>query len=84
MLRKTHAVKRDMHQKRQAMRRRNFKNTILAEERKVRIQCRKQAHLRVHKDYVAEKREQARQARVSFLQILNTTLIAIFSYIFIT
>jgi hypothetical protein len=64
VLRKTHAVKRDMHEKKQAMRRKNFKNTILAEERKVRMQCRKQALLRIRKDYDCEQRELKRQERL--------------------
>ena len=34
-LHKTHAVKRDMHDKQHEMRKRNFQNTVLAEERKV-------------------------------------------------
>eukprot|EP00600_Ochromonadales_sp_CCMP1393_P006370 CAMPEP_0174967318 /NCGR_PEP_ID=MMETSP0004_2-20121128/7520_1 /TAXON_ID=420556 /ORGANISM="Ochromonas sp., Strain CCMP1393" /LENGTH=1434 /DNA_ID=CAMNT_0016216443 /DNA_START=463 /DNA_END=4767 /DNA_ORIENTATION=+ len=58
VLRKTHAVKRDMHEKKQAMRRKNFRNTMLAEERKVRMQCRKQALLRIHKDYAKELKEE--------------------------
>lgn len=65
VLRKTHAVKRDMHEKKQAMRRKNFRNTILAEERKVRMQCRKQALLRVRKDYDKEQREAKRQQQLS-------------------
>lgn len=65
VLRKTHAVKRDMHEKKQLMRRRNFRNTILAEERKVRMQCRKQALLRVRKDFDKEVREQKRQEMLS-------------------
>ena len=36
VLRKTHAVKLDMLEKKHVMRRKNFRNTILAEERKVR------------------------------------------------
>jgi len=35
VLRKTHEVKRDMHEKKEAMRRKNFYNTMLAEQRKV-------------------------------------------------
>jgi hypothetical protein len=35
VLRKTHAVKQDMLEKKHIMRRKNFRNTILAEERKV-------------------------------------------------
>lgn len=64
VLRKTHAVKQDMHEKKQAMRRKNFRNTILAEERKVRMQCRKQALLRIRKDYDKEQREQKRQQKL--------------------
>lgn len=64
VLRKTHAVKQDMHEKKQAMRRKNFRNTILAEERKVRMQCRKQALLRVRKDYDKEQREHLRQQKL--------------------
>lgn len=61
VLHKTHAVKQDMHEKKQAMRRKNFRNTILAEERKVRMQCRKQALLRVRRDYDSEQREARRR-----------------------
>ena len=43
------------------MRRKNFRSTILAEERKVRMQCRKQALLRVRKNYSEETRERDRQ-----------------------
>ena len=39
VLRKTHAVKLDMLEKKHVMRRKNFRNTILAEERKVRTVC---------------------------------------------
>eukprot|EP01038_Epipyxis_sp_PR26KG_P010121 gene10121-13604_t len=66
VLRKTHAVKRDMHEKRQAMRRKNFQNTILAEVRKVKMQCRKQAILKVRKNYAEELREQERIKKVEF------------------
>jgi hypothetical protein len=37
VLYKTHAVKRDVHNKQQDLRRRNFRNTCEAEERKVLI-----------------------------------------------
>ena len=47
LLRKTHDVKRDTFEKKQIMRKKNFNNTMLAEERKVKIQCRKQALLRL-------------------------------------
>lgn len=66
VLRKTHAVKRDMHEKKQAMRRKNFLNTIMAEERKVRMQVRKQALLKVRKDYVQEMQEQKREQAISY------------------
>lgn len=39
VLHKTHDVKRDMHEKKQAMRRKNFRNTMLAEARKVSNHC---------------------------------------------
>jgi hypothetical protein len=55
-LHKTHTVKRDMHDKQHQMRRRNFQNTVLAEARKVRMQCRKQALLRSKKNYEEEAR----------------------------
>eukprot|EP01036_Dinobryon_divergens_P028325 gene28325-37256_t len=61
VLRKTHAVKLDMLEKKHVMRRKNFRNTILAEERKVRMQCRKQALLRLRKNYTEEQREEERQ-----------------------
>jgi hypothetical protein len=65
VLRKTHDVKRDMHEKKQLMRRKNFHNTMLAEERKVRMQCRKQALLRVRKEFDKEQRELERQKKLS-------------------
>lgn len=61
VLRKTHDVKRDMHKKKQAMRRKNFRNTMLAEERKVRMQCRKLLLLRVRKDFSKEQAEIKRE-----------------------
>eukprot|EP00981_Chlorochromonas_danica_P008401 scaffold2187_cov182-Ochromonas_danica.AAC.2 len=64
VLRKTHDVKRDMHEKKQAMRRKNFMNTMLAEQRKVRMQCRKQALLRIRRDYNKEKLEEDRQRQL--------------------
>lgn len=49
ILRKTHAFKIDLHNKQHEVRRRNFRNTITAEERKVRMQCRKQALMKIQK-----------------------------------
>ena len=66
MLRKSHSVKRDMHEKKQAIRRKNFQNTILAEQRKVRMQCRKQALLKIHTDYGKELREKQREESISY------------------
>jgi len=66
ILRKTHQVKRDMHEKRHVMRRRNFRNTILAEERKVRTQCRKAALIRSKVQYSDEQKEIKRQEEISY------------------
>jgi len=66
VLRKTHQVKREMHEKRHIMRRRNFRNTILAEERKVRMQCRKAALLRSKVQYSDEQKEIQRQENLSY------------------
>lgn len=57
VLRKTHSVKRDMHERKQAMRRKNFQSTMLAEQRKVRMQCRKQGYIRLSRDYEKEMRD---------------------------
>jgi hypothetical protein len=65
-LHKTHTVKRDMHDKQHQMRRRNFQNTVLAEARKVRMQCRKQAMLRSRVNYEEEAREEKRAAQLSY------------------
>jgi hypothetical protein len=43
----THNYKRLMNETNCATRRRNFRNTILAEDRKVRMQCKKQAQEKV-------------------------------------
>lgn len=43
VLRKSHDVKREVLAKKQALRQKNFRLALLAEERKVRLQCRKQA-----------------------------------------
>eukprot|EP01031_Cornospumella_fuschlensis_P024357 gene24357-29442_t len=64
VLRKTHAVKTDMHEKKQAMRRKNFNNTMLAEQRKVRMQCRKQALLKVRREFAKEQLEIERQKKL--------------------
>jgi len=50
ILRKSHAFKIDLHNKQHEVRRRNFKNTITAEVRKVKMQCRKQAIMKIQKD----------------------------------
>jgi hypothetical protein len=55
-----------MHDKQHQMRRRNFQNTVLAEARKVRMQCRKQAMLRSRVNYEEEAREEKRAAQLSY------------------
>ena len=52
LMHETHVVKKDIFDKNHATRRRNFENTVLAEERKVRMQCRKQAIMRSRKVYI--------------------------------
>jgi hypothetical protein len=47
VLRKTHSFKRYMIEKRHLTRKKNLQNAVLSEERKLRIQCRKQAILRL-------------------------------------
>lgn len=62
----THSYKRLMMQTENNTRMRNFRNTILAEERKVRMQCKKQAQEKVIKNFQEELREQERLKSVSF------------------
>lgn len=64
VLKKTQDIKKDTIEKRQAIRRKNFIQTILAEERKVRMQVKKQALLRMNKDIVEEKREEDKLKKV--------------------
>jgi hypothetical protein len=65
LMRKTHEVKRAFTLKQHNTRRRNFQNTILAEERKVRMQCRKQAILRSRKNYDEENREKLKEKKLA-------------------
>eukprot|EP01041_Mallomonas_annulata_P011295 gene11295-23634_t len=65
-LQEAHQLTLTMTNKTHDMRRRNFKNTLHAEERKVRMQCRKQAILRDKKDYEEELREEERQRKVQY------------------
>jgi hypothetical protein len=60
VLQKTHDVKRAVLNAETELKRRNFENTCDAEERKVKMQCRKQAAMRSRADAAEQAREDAK------------------------